>query len=1086
MAAMSANVIDAASLIDALRDALLVIDGATTLLLDVNAAACTLSEYTRAELLNMPAAALCPPEQRAALQQAFQEALTRETLGAVYRLDLQTRSGRLVPMEFSNQLVATQRGPVIVACGRDISERLALEGSAREAAERFTLILNNAPLSIQLKDLTGRFTLVNDSYTRLVERTREELIGCTVDDLYGPDVARQFTSYDRLVAETGESSTLESSLDMRDGKRHFLTVKFPLRSSEGEISGVGTIVSDVTQLRHAQEQLDQFFTLSNDIFVVFGPDGVFERFNPALERVLGYSAEELLATQAIDLVHPDDLGALAASRAAFARADHAHHVEVRYRHKSGHYVWLDWTGSPRTAEGRSFFAARDVSERRRMQAESEMHALQQAALSNLSRLVLDELAIDDLLAEATQLVSEALATEVGAALEATGDDAFAVRAMFGAEAELIGTRIDHSSLAGYAYSRGATVMAGDLASEQRFTPSDLQRRLGARSGMAAPLRLREHQYGVIEVLTRQQRSFTLEEATFLASVASVLATAIDRSRAAHALRESEERYRRIFEDAIEGVFQADLAGRFIVANDAVARMLGYRSGEELIAEVTDIRTQIAVDRTRVDELMLLLRTTGVARAFNLQVKRRDGSLADVRLNARASASPSGEFAVSALVVDVTVEYAAARALRESEERYRRIFEDSAEGIYQTNGRAGFAFMNAACARMLGYDSPEEAIAAVRDIGQVYADPASRAQLAVALNEHGSVQGKEFGLRRADGGIATISLNARLVDDGHGVQVVAGVCSDITAEREARLALEQSEEQYRRIVESTSEGIWTIDADNVTTFVNGRLAGMLGYTREEMLGRPLRDFIRPEAWATAQAALKRRAQGVAEEFAQELVRKNGSIVQAEISSTPLFERGAYIGSLALVRDVSELREAQQYKHRAFHDPLTGLPNRELFGEYLEQGLRAATRRGAPATVLMIDLDGFKAVNDTFGHQTGDAVLQAVALRLRAALRESDSVARLSGDEFAVLLPDTDATQARLVAEKLVELVSQPVEIGRQRPAVGLSVGVASFPAHGHSGALLLRRADSAMYVAKRGKLGCTVWSVALDRGRSRAS
>jgi diguanylate cyclase (GGDEF)-like protein/PAS domain S-box-containing protein len=960
MAAMPPNVIDAASLIDALRDALLVIDGATTLLLHVNAAACTLSEYTRAELLTMPAAALCPPEQRAALQQAFQDALTRESLGAVYRLDLLTKSGSLVPMEFSNRLVATPGGPVIVACGRDISERLALEGSAREAAERFTLILNNAPLSIQLKDLAGRFTLVNDTYTRLVERTREELIGCTVDKLYGPDVASQFTSYDRLVAETGESSTSESCLDMRDGKRHFLTVKFPLRSGEGEISGVGTIVSDVTQLRHAQEQLDQFFTLSNDIFVVFGPDGVFERFNPALERVLGYSADELLATHALDLVHPDDLDALAASRAAFARADHAHHIEVRYRHKAGHYVWLDWTGSPGTAEGRSFFAARDVSERRRMQAESEMHALQQAALSNLSRLVLDELSIDDLLAEATQLVSEALATEVGAALEAIGDDTFAVRAMFGAETELIGTRIDHSSLAGYAYSRGATVMAGDLAAEQRFTLSGLQQRLGARSGMAAPLRLREHQYGVLEVLTRQQRSFTLEEATFLASVASVLATSIDRSRAAQALRESEERYRRIFEDAIEGVFQADLAGRFIVANDAVARMLGYRSGDELIAEVKDIRTQIAVDRARVDELMLLLRTTGVARAFNLQVKRRDGSLADVRLNARASASPNGEFAVSALVVDVTVEYAAARALRESEER------------------------------------------------------------------------------------------------------------------------------YRRIVESTSEGIWTIDADNVTTFVNGRLAGMLGYTREEMLGRPLRDFVRPETWAAAQAALKRRAQGVAEDSAQELVQKSGSIVQVEISSTPLFERGAYAGSLALVRDVSELREAQQYKHRAYHDPLTGVPNRELFGEYLEQGLRAATRRGAPAAVLMIDLDGFKAVNDTFGHQTGDAVLQAVARRLRAALRESDSVARLGGDEFAVLLPDTDTVQARFVAEKLGELVSRPVEIGRQRPAVGLSIGIASFPAHGHSGALLLRRADSAMYVAKRGKLGCTVWSVALDRGRSRAS
>lgn len=177
-----------------------------------------------------------------------------------------------------------------------------------------------------------------------------------------------------------------------------------------------------------------------------------------------------------------------------------------------------------------------------------------------------------------------------------------------------------------------------------------------------------------------------------------------------------------------------------------------------------------------------------------------------------------------------------------------------------------------------------------------------------------------------------------------------------------------------------------------------------------------------------------------------------------------------------------RQASQLQHQALYDALTGLPNRTLWADRLELMVRLAAREKQSFSLLQIDLDQFKAINDTLGHAVGDEVLRQAGERWRGCLRESDTIARLGGDEFAVLLPTaTTGEGAAAVALKLIQAMETPVMIGQQKLQVGLSIGIALFPEHGADAQTLMRRADSAMYVAKRGQEGYRLYSEDLSPG-----
>jgi diguanylate cyclase (GGDEF)-like protein len=211
-------------------------------------------------------------------------------------------------------------------------------------------------------------------------------------------------------------------------------------------------------------------------------------------------------------------------------------------------------------------------------------------------------------------------------------------------------------------------------------------------------------------------------------------------------------------------------------------------------------------------------------------------------------------------------------------------------------------------------------------------------------------------------------------------------------------------------------------------------------------------------------------GSLKEVQYTLTRQDGSMFLAEVSWLLIADKqGRPKAMTSVARDITHRRRLQmELEHQALHDALTGLPNRTLFAERMEQALLRGEREGISVSVFLMDLNRFKQVNDTYGHHHGDELLKAVAGRLRSLLRESDTVARLGGDEFAVLLPKADRHGAALVAERIVNAIAEPFVIEGQPLDVGTSIGIAVFPDQGRGAEILMNQADAAMYVAKRAR------------------
>lgn len=298
----------------------------------------------------------------------------------------------------------------------------------------------------------------------------------------------------------------------------------------------------------------------------------------------------------------------------------------------------------------------------------------------------------------------------------------------------------------------------------------------------------------------------------------------------------------------------------------------------------------------------------------------------------------------------------------------------------------------------------------------------------------------------------------------------------------------SEERYRLLAEHASEVIWTMDLDGRFTYISPSVEKLRGYTVAEVMQQSLDQALTPESAAVAARGLAAAITAVRNgepvpPFREDLEQpcKDGSTVWTEVTVTGMTNaRGEFAGLLGITRDITKRRQAEErMRHMAQYDILTELPNRALFSERLRQALALARRSGGKLAVIFLDLDHFKPINDQFGHDVGDLVLRAAAGRIRGCLRESDTVARIGGDEFVLLLTNVeDVGSAWRVGEKIRQALEQPFPINGRAFVLSASLGIALYPEHGDSELELDKAADVAMYVAKReGRNGCTVYDPA---------
>ena len=551
-----------------------------------------------------------------------------------------------------------------------------------------------------------------------------------------------------------------------------------------------------------------------------------------------------------------------------------------------------------------------------------------------------------------------------------------------------------------------------------------------------------------------------------------------RRAAEMALHVSEEKYRTLVDHSQDGVFitQEDL---YTYVNQAYAAMLGYTTGEMI---GTPYMHFIAPeDRPFLEEIWRKRRAGQWEKnAYEVHLLKKDGR---TRILASVRSGPitlNGQLASTGTIRDITEERRTQEALLAAEQKFRAIFENAVIGMYQSTPTGQYLRANQALADIFGYASPAALTTSVKNISELYKNPDDRRLVNSELERTGRVTGRELELRRRDGRSIWVSLSARLVRDASGsIAYYEGSLQDITARKQVETALLRSEQRYRLLVDHSQVGVF-INENGYYTYVNRAFADMLGYTEAELTGMSYRDIFPPEEVAAADERFRRRQRGeaVANDYESELLHKDRKTrihVTHSIGTIDQDDRRLMIGT---VRNVTEQKRFEaQLRHNATHDPLTGLPNRTLFIERLAKAMERSRPQGAPGyAVLFIDLDSFKVVNDSLGHAAGDELLVQVAQRLKKCLGPWDILARHGGDEFTVLVGQTqDPDDAVDLAEHILAELIHPVRLGDNEIYTNASIGIAPGHADYASTEELLRDADTAMYRAKAaGKAGYVVF------------
>ncbi len=321
-----------------------------------------------------------------------------------------------------------------------------------------------------------------------------------------------------------------------------------------------------------------------------------------------------------------------------------------------------------------------------------------------------------------------------------------------------------------------------------------------------------------------------------------------------------------------------------------------------------------------------------------------------------------------------------------------------------------------------------------------------------------------------------------------IKTVRNAVAKLLLERDnARMLqqLEQSEQWHRLLVNTSPDIIYTLDARGAFTYVNDSITRTLGYTPGELMGKDYLVLVPPGEVDNARWRMNERRTGerATRNHELQLKRKEDLLsalsehtsadhVVVELSAMGMYrtvdaDQREFLGSYGVARNISERKQAEAtIAFQAYHDLLTGLPNRALFKDRLGQAIVHAKRHGQTLATLFLDMDRFKVVNDTLGHLVGDGLLQAVAQRLRGSLREGDTLSRIGGDEFMLLLPHIRSRDnAAYIAEKVLASLKQPFHIDHHEIFVGISIGIAVFPDDGDTIESLVKHADIAMYHAK---------------------
>jgi diguanylate cyclase (GGDEF)-like protein/PAS domain S-box-containing protein len=865
------------------------------------------------------------------------------------------------------------------------------------------------------------------------------------------------------------------------------------RMRHASLGGLGRVLSTVIE-RHRREVLEQessarFESLverNRDLIAVVAADGRVQYVSPASAALAGYSSDEYRReANLLGLISPDDRGmVIAAFSTALAQPGEPVPVSFDARGPNGTSFQIvgTFTNLLEVAgvEG-IVLNARDVTEERAIAEALERRKQLDTLASEISR-------------ELLSVPSEAVVDAIGASLGR-------VARHLGADAATLGRREDDGwfrrvciwhdpdvgSVPGastgrvppdafpWVFGAIASGEAGVLSNIEDLPPEAVNERarmerLGARSAALVSVTGGGKLIAYVNFYWRAHPADERAEMVApLRSIGELLTAAYDRAHADLGRRAADERQRSVFEALGEAILVTDATGAVVTANPAAVQLFG-RALDELVG-------------SREWWSMMPLHEDGTPYATSelaTVATLRDGRPRDGVLEGTAAAAGRRWLSVNTRPIGepgqapsgVVTSFTDVTARVESEElksQLAMIVESSRDAIISTTLDGTVVSWNSGAERLYGHTAQE---AVGRDSSFLTPDgyESSVADIAGRLLQGDHVEEYETVRLAKDGTPLDVSITVSAIRNGDGQMVGASaITRDITEQKRAEADRRRADARFRSLIEHGSEGILVFDPDGIIVFASPAVEGIYGYTPDELVGRDARDLIPSESEKTAgnTYAQLRENPGSFVKLEDRVKHRNGEWRSVEATITNLLHDDSVKGFVVNVRDVSERKSFErELEHQVLHDSLTGLPNRALLVDRLEQALARARRSPHEVGLLFLDLDRFKYVNDSRGHVSGDALLRLVGTRLRGVMRASDTVARFGGDEFVVLVEESASTEGLLAAvEKICTALRSPFVLDGIETFITASIGIASSQAGREDPNELIRDADAAMYRAK---------------------
>ncbi|WKJ92084.1 EAL domain-containing protein [Methylomonas montana] len=529
------------------------------------------------------------------------------------------------------------------------------------------------------------------------------------------------------------------------------------------------------------------------------------------------------------------------------------------------------------------------------------------------------------------------------------------------------------------------------------------------------------------------------------------------------LREKETKLRGLYELSPLGIALTDMQGRYVNFNEAFRRICGYSADELKTLDYWTLtpKEYAPQEATQLD----LLTGKGYYGPYEKEYRRKDGRLIPIRLNGMLITGADGQRYIWSIVEDISEWKQVQNALSKSEERYRRIVETSSEGIWSIDHDIRTTFVNPAMSQMLGRN-PEEILGrAVYDF--VFEEDLPDIKRQLELHKQKINSQYELRFRHKDSHICWFSINSTaLMDDQGNFAGSFAMFTDITerkrAEDDIRLAA--------LVYQASSQAMMVTDADNHIITVNPAFTDVTCYEQKESLGQNpkiLSSGRHDKAfYQTMWASLNTTGKWQGEIWNR---RKNGEIFPEWLTINTIYQAdGSVHRRVALFSDITKEKENEDLIWRqANFDMLTELPNRRMVYDRMSEEIKKIRRDRKHLAVLFVDLDRFKEVNDTLGHEVGDILLKESAQRMMSCVRDSDIIGRLGGDEFVIILNDLDDINCvGQIANKLLDKLATPYQLGIETAYISASIGISIYPDDATEAATLLKNADQAMYAAKR--------------------